>query len=147
MGPNHRFHAGSVADLETPRQVPSFPYWKTTPVFPPLIVSDMGTPPKRPAQPVFRYYIKEWMKHDGWSDDRMAEELGLSSRSAVWKQYKSPGGVSDVLAAKIARALGRSPHELLFPPGTPSLDALAEGVSPEVRAAMLADVAKHLKNR
>lgn len=87
------------------------------------------------------------MDHDGWSDDRMAAELNLSSRSAVWKQYTKPGGVSNVLAARIARALGRSPHELLFPPGTPSLDALAEGVSPTVRAAMVADVAKHLKHR
>jgi hypothetical protein len=105
----------------------------------------MGTKPKSPVEPVFRYYIKEWMEHDGWSDDRMAAELGLSGRSAMWKQYTTPNGISNVKAAQIAKILGRSPHELLFPPGTPSLDALAEGVSPATRAAMVADIAKHLK--
>lgn len=93
----------------------------------------------------FRYYIREWMKHDGWSGDRMAAELGLSGRSALWKQYTKPGGISNVEAARIAKVLKRNPHELLFPPGVPSLDALADGTSAEVRAAMIADVAKHLK--
>lgn len=107
----------------------------------------MATKPRAVPSPVFRYYIKEWMAHDGWSGDQVAEKLGLSGRSAVWKRYTTPMGVSNVKAAEIARILGRSPFELLHPPGTPSLDALAEGVSPEVRAAMVADVAKHLKKR
>jgi transcriptional regulator with XRE-family HTH domain len=91
------------------------------------------------------YYIKEWINHLGLSDQDVAHRMGLASRTSVWKLYTEQNRLSPERVAQIADALGRHPNELLFPPEVPSLDAIAEGATPEQRAAMVVDIARRLK--
>lgn len=86
------------------------------------------------------YYIKEWIEHLGLTDDEVATRMGLASRSSVWKLYTEQHRLTPEKVARVADALDRHPNELLFPPNVPSLDALAEGASPEERAAMVTDI-------
>jgi transcriptional regulator with XRE-family HTH domain len=86
------------------------------------------------------YYIKEWIEHLGLTDDEVAARMGLASRSSVWKLYTEQHRLTPEKVARVADALDRHPNELLFPPNVPSLDALAEGASPEERAAMVTDI-------
>lgn len=90
------------------------------------------------------YYIKEWMNHLGISDEKMAGLMGVS-RTTVWKRYTEQHRLTPQKVAQIADALDRHPNELLFPPEVPSLDALAEGVSPEVRAGMVSDIIRRMR--
>lgn len=85
------------------------------------------------------YYIKEWMVHLGVSDEELANRMG-TSRTTVWKRYTEQHRLTPAKVAQIAEALDRHPNELLFPPEVPSLDALAEGATPEQRAAMVTDI-------
>jgi len=91
------------------------------------------------------YYIKEWIEHLGLTDDQVAARMGLSSRASVWKLYKEQHRLTPHKVAQIAEALDRDPRELLFPPDVPSLDALAEGASPEQRAAMVTDISRRMR--
>lgn len=92
-----------------------------------------------------RYYIKEWIEHLKRTDDEVADKLGLSGRSALWKLYTEQHRLAPQKVSQIARELGVHPSDLLFPPEVPSLDALAEGATPEQRAAMVRDIARHLR--
>lgn len=85
------------------------------------------------------YYLKEWMVHLDVSDEELANRMGVS-RTTVWKRYTEQHRLSPAKVAQIADALDRHPNELLFPPEVPSLDALAEGATPEQRAAMVTDI-------
>jgi transcriptional regulator with XRE-family HTH domain len=91
------------------------------------------------------YYIKEWIEHLGLTDDQVAARMGLASRSSVWKLYTEQHRLTPEKVARVADALDRHPNELLFPPNVPSLDALAEGASPEQRAAIVTDIARRLR--
>jgi hypothetical protein len=46
-------------------------------------------------------------------------------------------------SSKIAHALDMHPSELLYPPGTPSLDAIVEDATPEQRE-MAADILRRM---
>ncbi len=89
------------------------------------------------------YYIKEWITFLGLSDEDVALRMGVS-RTTVWKRYTEQHRLTPDKVAEFANALDRHPNELLFPPETPSLDALAEGVDPEVRAAIVVDISRRL---
>lgn len=91
------------------------------------------------------YYIKEWIEFLKLSDDTVAARMGLSSRSSVWKLYTQQNRLTPEKVARLADALDRHPNELLFPPNVPSLDALADGVSPELRAEIVTDIARRLR--
>lgn len=91
------------------------------------------------------YYIKEWIDHLGLSDQDVANRMGLSSRTSVWKLYTEQQRLSPAKVARIADALDRHPNELLFPPDVPSLDALAEGASDTQRAGMVADIMNRMR--
>ena len=91
------------------------------------------------------YYIKEWIDHLGLTDDQVASRMGLSSRSSVWKLYTQQHRLTPDKVARLADALQLDPKELLFPPAVPSLDALAEGATPEERAAMVTDISRRLR--
>lgn len=90
------------------------------------------------------YYIKEWIDHLGLSDQDVANRMGVS-RTTVWKRYSEQHRLTPQKVAQIADALDRHPNELLLPPEVPSLDALADGASPEQRAAMVTDVLRRLR--
>lgn len=90
------------------------------------------------------YYIKEWMVHLGISDEKLAGLMEVS-RTTVWKRYTEQHRLTPQKVAQIANALNRHPNELLFPPEVPSLDAVAEGATPEQRAAMVVDILRRLK--
>lgn len=136
------FHAREVANLETICQALSFPTWKTTLCPTADIVSAMATIRKGAR---LHYYIKEWIDHLGLTDDQVAARMGLSSRASVWKMYTEQHRLTPEKVARLADALDRDPKELLFPPSVPSLDALAEGASPEDRAAMVLDIARRMR--
>lgn len=135
-------HARDVAKLETESQQLSLPTWKTTLCPMRGIVSGMATIRKGTR---LHYYIKEWIEHLGLTDDQVASRMGLSSRSSVWKLYTEQHRLTPGKVAQIADALDRDPKELLFPPDVPSLDAMAEGVSKELRAAMVTDIARRMR--
>lgn len=82
--------------------------------------------------------------HLGISDEKMAGLMGVS-RTTVWKRYTEQHRLTPQKVAQIADALERHPNELLFPPEVPSLDAMADGASPEQRAAMVTDIMRRLK--
>jgi hypothetical protein len=103
----------------------------------------MATRIRRGAR--LHYYIKEWIDHLQLSDDEVARRGGWSSRSSVWKLYTEQHRLTPEKVARIADALDRHPNELLFPPNVPSLDALADGASPEQRAAIVTDIARRLR--
>lgn len=90
------------------------------------------------------YYIKEWMDHLGLSDEQVGNRMGVS-RTTVWKRYTEQHRLTPEKVAQIAEALDRHPHELLFPPDVPSLDAMAEGATPEQRAAMVTDISRRMR--
>jgi len=91
------------------------------------------------------YYIKEWIDYLGLNDDTVAQRMGLSGRSAVWKLYSQQHRLTPAKVAQIADALDRDPRELLFPPQVPSLDAIADGASDTVRALMVGDIMRRMK--
>lgn len=91
------------------------------------------------------YYIKEWIEHLGLSDQDVANRMGLSSRTSVWKLYTQQHRLTPEKVAHLAEALDRHPSELLYPPEVPSLDAMAEGATPEQRAAMVADISRRMR--
>lgn len=91
------------------------------------------------------YYIKEWIEHLQLTDDEVARRGGWSSRASVWKLYNEQHRLTPEKVARLADALDRHPNELLFPPNVPSLDALADGASPEQRAAIVTDIARRLR--
>lgn len=91
------------------------------------------------------YYIKEWIEHLNLTDEIVAGRMGLASRTSVWKLYTQQHRLTPEKVARIAEALDRHPNELLFPPEVPSLDALAEGASRELRAAMVTDIMRRMK--
>lgn len=88
------------------------------------------------------YYIKEHMEHRGVSDDILAGRLGIG-RETVWKRYKDQRRLDPEKIGQIADALGMHTSELLFPPGVPSLDAIAKDLSTEQRE-MAADILKRM---
>lgn len=87
-------------------------------------------------------YIKEWMVHLGVSDDVMAGRLGIG-RTAVWKRYTEQHRLDPGKIQQFADALGISRYQLYFPPEVPSLDAIAEGATPDQRQ-MAADVLRRM---
>lgn len=88
------------------------------------------------------YYIKEHMERLGVSDDVLAGRLGIG-RETVWKRYKDQRRLDPEKIVQIADALEMHPSELLYPPGVPSLDAIASGASPEQRD-MAADILRRM---
>lgn len=97
---------------------------------------------KRKAASV-HYYIKEHMVSLGISDEELAERIGVSSRTQVWKLYSEQSRLDPRKVSQIADALGMHPSELLYPPGTPSLDAIAANATVEQRE-MAADVLRRM---
>lgn len=89
-------------------------------------------------------YVKEWIDHLGLSDETVGNRMGVS-RTTVWKRYKEQHRLTPEKVAQFAHALDRHPNELLLPPQVPSLDALADGATPEQRAAMVTDIMRRLK--
>lgn len=98
------------------------------------IVSGMATQKGKPPADIVRIrkgakphvYIKEWMEHLNVSDDEMAGRLGLASRSAVWKRYREQHRLDPGKIQQFADALGIQRSQLNYPPGMPSLDAIAD---------------------
>jgi transcriptional regulator with XRE-family HTH domain len=88
-------------------------------------------------------YVKEWMEHLGVSDEEMAGRIGVASRTTVWKRYSEQHRLDPGKIQEFADALGINRRQLNYPPGVPSLDALAEGATPDQRA-MAADVLRRM---
>lgn len=106
------------------------------------IVSGMATTRiRKGARP--HIYIKEHMDKLKVSDDEMAGRLGLGSRSAVWKRYKEQHRLDPGKIQEFADALGIPVSQLSYPPGVPSLDAIAEDATPEQRE-MAADILQRM---
>jgi hypothetical protein len=91
------------------------------------------------------YYIKEHMDRLGVSDEAMAGRLNIS-RETVWKRYTEQQRLDPGKIAAFADALDMHPSELLYPPGTQSLDALVEGADPAQRE-MVVDIVKRMMGR
>ena len=107
------------------------------------MVSGMVTRNQKGAQ--LHYYIKEHMEERGISDGEMAHRIGVS-RETVWKRYSDQRRLDPFKIEEFAKALGMHPSELLFPPGTPSLDAIANGATPDQRA-MAADIVRRMMEK
>lgn len=88
------------------------------------------------------YYIKEHMDRLGVSDEAMAGRLGIG-RETVWKRYTEQQRLDPGKVAAFADALDMHPSELLYPPGTPSLDAIAATATPAERD-MAADILRRM---
>ncbi len=125
MHGSHRCQIGNVVSSV------SFTTWKRTRLPYRGIVPGMAT--KRKGAPELHYYIKEHMEAKGLSGDKVAELMGLSSRSAVWKWDNEQHRLTPEKVLRAAAALDMHPNELLFPPGVPSLDAVAADATPEQR--------------
>lgn len=108
----------------------SLPTWKTTLVGYPGIVPSMATIRKGAR---LHYYIKEHIEAKGLNGDKVAARMGLASRASVWKLDKEQHRLSPEKVLRVAAALDMHPNELLFPPGTPSLDAEVADATPEQR--------------
>lgn len=91
------------------------------------------------------YYIKEHMDRLGVSDEAMAGRIGVS-RETVWKRYTEQRRLDPGKIQEFADALEMHPSELLFPPGTPSLDAIMEGADSDQRN-MAADIVRRMMNK
>lgn len=91
------------------------------------------------------YYIKEHMDRLGVSDEAMAGRIGVT-RETVWKRYTDQRRLDPFKVLEFADALDMHPSELLFPPGTPSLDAIANGASPDQRE-MVADIVRRMMGK
>jgi len=120
---------------------PLLPTWKTTLPVEANTVSSMVTK----KGPRLHYYIKEHMERLGVSDEALGKKLGIG-REAVWKRYSDQRRLDPWKVAQIADALGMHPSELLYPPGVPSLDAIAKDASPEQRN-MAADILRRMLER
>lgn len=105
------------------------------------IVPGMATRIRRGAR--LHYYIKEHMERLGVSDEAMAGRIG-TTRETVWKRYSEQQRLTPGKVAEFADALDMHPSELLFPPGTPSLDALIDGAD-EKQREMAADLIRRLR--
>lgn len=81
----------------------------------------------------------------GVSDEAMAGRLDVS-RETVWKRYTDQRRLDPFKIQEFADALDMHPSELLFPPGTPSLDAIANGATPDQRA-MAADIVRRMMGK
>ncbi len=92
------------------------------------------------------YYIREHIEAKGLNGDKVAARMGLSSRASVWKLDKEQHRLSPEKVARVADALGMHPNELLFPPGVPSLDAVAADATPEQRELAF-DLVKRIMGR
>lgn len=82
------------------------------------------------------------MERLGISDEAMAGRLGVG-RVTVWKRYSDQRRLDPGKIAEIADALDMHPSELLYPPGTPSLDAIAKDAPAEQRN-MAADILRRM---
>lgn len=91
------------------------------------------------------YYIKEHMDRLGVSDEVMAGRIGVS-RETVWKRYTEQRRLDPGKIQEFADALEMHPSELLYPPGTPSLDAIIEGADSAQRN-MAADIVRRMMNK
>lgn len=91
------------------------------------------------------FYIKEHMERLGVSDEAMAGRLGVN-RETVWKRYTEQQRLDPGKIAQFADALDMDPRELLYPPGTSSLDAIIEGADPATRQ-MAADIVQRMMNK
>lgn len=91
------------------------------------------------------YYIKEHMDRLGVSDEVMAGRIGVS-RETVWKRYTEQRRLDPGKIQEFADALEMHPSELLYPPGTPSLDAIMEGADSDQRN-MAADIVRRMMNK
>jgi len=120
---------------------PSLPTWKRTEGSGSAIVAGMVTKIRKGAR--LHYYIKEHMEARNLSDEKVAARMGLSSRASVWKLYNEPHRLTPAKIQRIADALEMHTSELLFPPGVPSLDAIAADAPPE-RREMAADVLRRV---
>lgn len=89
-----------------------------------------------------KYYVEEWARHLGLSNAALAEKVGVS-RATIGKWFEQ--GLKPDHINRIAAAMDIHPNDLLFPPDTPSLDAIADGASKEQRAAMIGDIVRRLK--
>lgn len=81
----------------------------------------------------------------GVSDEVMAGRIGVS-RETVWKRYTEQRRLDPGKIQEFADALEMHPSELLYPPGTPSLDAIMEGADSDQRN-MAADIVRRMMNK
>lgn len=95
-------------------------------------------------------YITEWMEKRGLND----EKLGLRfdpkvDRTTVWRWRTEQHRLNPAKIAALAKALDLTPQELWRPPpkdDQPSLDAMVEAATPELRATVT-DVVKRLMGK
>jgi len=85
------------------------------------------------------------MDHRGVSDGVMAGRLGVT-RETVWKRYTDQKRLDPGKIAEFADALDMDARELLYPPGTKSLDAMVEGADAATRQ-MAADIVQRMMNK
>jgi transcriptional regulator with XRE-family HTH domain len=85
------------------------------------------------------------MERLGVSDEAMAGLLNVG-RETVWKRYTEQKRLDPEKIQEFADALNMHPSELLFPPGTPSLDAIIDGANNEQRQ-MAADIVRRMINK
>jgi transcriptional regulator with XRE-family HTH domain len=77
-------------------------------------------------------YVEEWLEHLGISDDALAGRLNIA-RTSVWRWKNEQHRLSPGKIQQLADALGIKPVQLWSLPTRPSLDALLDDATDEVR--------------
>jgi transcriptional regulator with XRE-family HTH domain len=76
------------------------------------------------GKPKRRLYIDEWQSRRGFSDEEMAERIGLSARNSFWRWKNLQTRLDPIKIEMIADALGIEPEDLWRHPDRPSIDSL-----------------------
>ena len=90
-------------------------------------------------------YIKEWMDAREVSDEKMAGRIGVA-RETVFRWRTEQKRLTPEKIAMLAEAMDLQPSALWSPPSSPSVDALLQGASADVRA-MAYDVVQRMLKR
>lgn len=92
-------------------------------------------------------YITEWMEQRGLNDEKLGNRFNPPvDRTTVFRWRKEQHRLNPEKIAALAKALDLTPQELWQPPrpdDQPSLDALVEAASPDLRATVT-DVVRRL---
>lgn len=87
-------------------------------------------------------YITEWFDHLGVNDEKVATRIGVD-RATVHRWRKEQNRLNPIKIATLAEALDISPQDFWRPPARPSLDAIVDKASDEVRA-MAVDIVRRM---
>lgn len=89
-----------------------------------------------------RLFIKEWQDHQKIGPETMADRLKIE-RESYYRLIREQHRINTVKLAELADAMGIEPADFYRPPTRPSLDALLEKATDDVRETAV-DIVRRL---